>query len=364
MRPARRRGRAVRPPRIRPRLRRGHRRLRPVRRRLARGRARAGLDEPWRPRHAPAARLPRRRHAARARPSPSSPTTRAASTACSSIPEVVHTPHGAPAAAQLHPPRRRAAAATGPWPPSATQAIARIRAQVGQGRVICGLSGGVDFVGRRRADPRGDRRPAHLHLRRHGLLRAGRGRGGRAHLPRPLQHPAGPPRRQRPFLGELDGVTDPETKRKTIGRAVHRGVRGGGGQDRRRRLPRPGHALSRRDRERLVHRRPERHHQVPPQCRRPARAHAHEAGRAAARAVQGRGARARPRARPAGGHRRPPPVPRARASPSASPARSRARSSTSCARPTRSTSRRSAPPASTTRSGRPSRSCCRSAPWA
>ena len=53
----------------------------------------------------------------------------------------------------------------------------------------------------------------------------------------------------------------------------------------------------------------------------------HEAGRAAARAVQGRGAGARPRARPAGGLRRPPPVP----GPGLAircPARSPARSST------------------------------------
>ena len=41
------------------------------------------------------------------------------------------------------------------------------------------------------------------------------------------------------------------------------------------------------------------------------------------------------------------------------PARSRAKSSTSCARPTRSISTRSARPASTTRSGRPSPCCCR-----
>ena len=44
-------------------------------------RARAGLDEPRRPRDPPAARLPRGRQPARARRSPSSPTKRAASTA-------------------------------------------------------------------------------------------------------------------------------------------------------------------------------------------------------------------------------------------------------------------------------------------
>ena len=37
-----------------------------------------------------------------------------------------------------------AAAATGRWRRSSTRAIGRIRAQVGDGRVVCGLSGGVD----------------------------------------------------------------------------------------------------------------------------------------------------------------------------------------------------------------------------
>jgi GMP synthase (glutamine-hydrolysing) len=50
---------------------------------------------------------------------------------------------------------------------------------------------------------------------------------------------------------------------------------------------------------------------------------------------------------------RPSSVPRSRALPSAAPAASPARSSTSCARPMRSISTRSARPVSTTRSGRP-----------
>ena len=32
-------------------------------------------------------------------------------------------------------------------------AVEKIRAQVGKGKVICGLSGGVDSFGRRGADP-------------------------------------------------------------------------------------------------------------------------------------------------------------------------------------------------------------------
>src|SRR5829696_7884073 len=58
-------------------------------------------------------------------------------------PEVVHTPHGA---ALLRNFVRRIVGATGDWTMKAfrDEAVARIRAQVGGARVICGLSGGVD----------------------------------------------------------------------------------------------------------------------------------------------------------------------------------------------------------------------------
>jgi GMP synthase (glutamine-hydrolysing) len=58
-------------------------------------------------------------------------------------PEVVHTPHGA---ALLRNFTHRVAGCAGDWTMAAfrTQAIERIRAQVGRGRVILGLSGGVD----------------------------------------------------------------------------------------------------------------------------------------------------------------------------------------------------------------------------
>ncbi len=221
------------------------------------------------------------------------------------------------------------------------------------------------FLGRGRAAARGDRRPAHLRLRRPrpAARRTRRSRSCACSATTTTSRWSTPTPREL-FLGELAGVTDPEQQAQDHRRAVHRRVRGGGEEDRRRRVPGPGHALSRRDRIGVLHRRPVGHDQEPPQCRRPARAHEHEAGRAAARTVQGRGARARPRARPAratwsAAIRSP-----ARASPSASPATSRARSSTSCARSTRSISTRSARPASTTRSGRPSPCCCRCAPSA
>src|SRR5690348_13489009 len=57
--------------------------------------------------------------------------------------EVVHTPHGA---ALLRNFVRRVAGCTGDWTMRAfrDEAIEKIRRQVGKGRVICGLSGGVD----------------------------------------------------------------------------------------------------------------------------------------------------------------------------------------------------------------------------
>jgi GMP synthase (glutamine-hydrolysing) len=58
-------------------------------------------------------------------------------------PEVVHTPHGA---ALLRNFTHRVAGCRGDWSMAAfrAQAIERVRHQVGKGRVICGLSGGVD----------------------------------------------------------------------------------------------------------------------------------------------------------------------------------------------------------------------------
>ena len=64
------------------------------------------------------------------------------------------------------------------------------------------------------------------------------------------------------FLGALEGVTDPETKRKTIGRLFIEVFEEEAAEDRRRRLPGAGHAVSGRDRERQLHRRPIRYDQV------------------------------------------------------------------------------------------------------
>ena len=168
------------------------------------------------------------------------------------------------------------------------------------------------FGGRRRPHPRGDRRPAHLRLRRSRPAAPGRGRARSSTCSAATTTSrSSMPTRRGASSRSSPASADPEQKRKTIGGLFIDVFEAEAKKARRRRFPGAGHALSRRDRERLGARRPVGDDQVAPQCRRPAGAHEAEAGRAAARAVQGRGARARPRARPAGGLRRPPPVPRA-----------------------------------------------------
>ena len=127
----------------------------------------------------------------------------------------------------------------------------------------------------------------------HGLLRLGEAeqvvRLFRDHYNIPLVHVEA----RDLFLAALEGRQRPGGEAQDHRPPVHRRVRGGGEEDRRRGVPGAGHALPGRDRERVVHRRPVGDDQEPPQCRRPARAHEHEARRAAARAVQGRGPGAR-----------------------------------------------------------------------
>jgi GMP synthase (glutamine-hydrolysing) len=98
------------------------------------------------------------------------------------------------------------------------QAIARIRAQVGGGRVICGLSGGVDssVAALLLHEAIGDQLTCVLVD--HGLMREGEAGEVvslfRGHYNIPLVHvDAGDM-----FLAALDGKSDPEDKRKTIGR--------------------------------------------------------------------------------------------------------------------------------------------------
>ena len=131
-------------------------------------------------------------------------------------PEVVHTPHGAQLLRNF---THAVAGCSGDWTMAGFRAaqIARIREQVGDGRVVCGLSGGVDssVAAVLLHEAIGDQLTCIFVD--HGLLRAGEAQEVehtfRDRFNLRLVHRDASDR----FLAALDGVTDPEVKRKTIG---------------------------------------------------------------------------------------------------------------------------------------------------
>src|SRR6476620_3814108 len=131
--------------------------------------------------------------------------------------EVVHTPHGA---ALLRNFVRKIAGCKGDWTMRAfkEEAIEKIRAQVGRGRVSCGLSGGVDSAVAAVLLHEAIGEQLTCVFVDHGLLRLAEGEKVvalfRDSYNIPLVHVGA----QALFLDALAGVTDPELKRKTIGR--------------------------------------------------------------------------------------------------------------------------------------------------
>jgi GMP synthase (glutamine-hydrolysing) len=132
-------------------------------------------------------------------------------------PEVVHTPDGARLIGNFV---HKVAGMKSDWTMAAFRAEAReaIRAQVGKGRVICGLSGGVDSAVAAVLIHEAIGDQLTCVFVDHGLMRAGEGEQVvklfRGHFNIPLVHVAA----ERDFLRALDGVEAPEVKRKTIGR--------------------------------------------------------------------------------------------------------------------------------------------------
>ncbi|MEM8743054.1 MAG: glutamine-hydrolyzing GMP synthase [Pseudomonadota bacterium] len=131
-------------------------------------------------------------------------------------PEVVHTPDGAKLLSNF---ALKIAGCSGDWTMAHfhTEAVAKIRQQVGDGRVICGLSGGVDssVAAVLIHEAVGDQLTCIFVD--HGLMRMDEANEVvsmfRGAYNIPLVHVDASDR----FLGALEGVEDPEKKRKTIG---------------------------------------------------------------------------------------------------------------------------------------------------
>ena len=132
----------------------------------------------------------------------------------------------------------------------ARRATARIRAQVGDGRVVCGLTGGVDSTVAALLIHRaiGDRLTCIFVD--NGVLRQDEAAQIRKRFER-LQLPLVFVDASRLFLERLAGVTDPEQKRKIIGATFIDVFEARSREARHVRLPGAGHALSGRDRERV-----------------------------------------------------------------------------------------------------------------
>ncbi len=131
-------------------------------------------------------------------------------------PEVAHTPQGGRLLRNF---THHVCGVRGDWTMAAfrAQAVERIRHQVGAGRVVCGLSGGVDsaVAAALLHEAIGDQ--VTCIFVDTGLLRLGEGeevvRLFRGHYNIPLVHRDA----SALFLQKLAGITDPEEKRKTIG---------------------------------------------------------------------------------------------------------------------------------------------------
>jgi GMP synthase (glutamine-hydrolysing) len=130
--------------------------------------------------------------------------------------EVMHTPQGA---ALLHNFVRNIAGLTGDWTMRAfkDEAIEKIRKQVGKGRVICGLSGGVDSAVAAVLIHEAIGEQLTCVFVDHGLLRLAEGQKVASLFRDSYNIPLVHVNAEDTFLAALAGVDDPEKKRKIIG---------------------------------------------------------------------------------------------------------------------------------------------------
>ena len=132
-------------------------------------------------------------------------------------PEVLHSPHGQQVLSRF---LTEVAGLEPSWTAAniAEQLIESVREQIGEGRAICGLSGGVDSAVAAALVQRaiGDRLTCVFVD--HGLLRAGEREQVETDFASAIGAPLITLDDSEVFLGHLADVTDPETKRKIIGR--------------------------------------------------------------------------------------------------------------------------------------------------
>ena len=142
-------------------------------------------------------------------------------------PEVLHTQHGQQVLERF---LYDVAGITPTWTMGTVidEQVAAIRAQVGDRRVICGLSGGVDSAVAAALVQRAVGDQLTCVFVDHGLLRKGEAEQvERDYVAATGRAAQGRRRRSERFLDALAGVTDPEAEAQDHRARVHPGVRGG-----------------------------------------------------------------------------------------------------------------------------------------
>ncbi|HEX4187689.1 MAG TPA: glutamine-hydrolyzing GMP synthase [Solirubrobacteraceae bacterium] len=131
-------------------------------------------------------------------------------------PEVVHTPYGQEILVRF---LTEICAIEPTWSPAsiAEEQIRRIREQVGDGRVICGLSGGVDSSVAALLVHRAVGEQLTCVFVDHGLMRKEEGEQVVSTFRDVFKVPLVAVDAESRFLEKLEGVSDPEAKRKAIG---------------------------------------------------------------------------------------------------------------------------------------------------